>query len=61
MPSDNKAYLLRLARCAERELAFRKRVYPRFEETGRMKAAKAQEEIESMADIAEHFRSLADG
>jgi hypothetical protein len=61
MPGDNKAYLMRLAQCAERELALRRRVYPRFVEQGRMKAEFAELEIENMAEIAVHFRSLLDG
>jgi len=41
---------------AERELAMRRRVYPRWVEAGRMKQHHAERRIEMMAAIAEFLR-----
>jgi hypothetical protein len=46
----------RKLRCAERELAFRRRAYPRFVRQGRMTQEEADEEIRVMAAIAEDYR-----
>ena len=48
-----------LQRCAEREVAMRRRVYPRWVQNGRMSYTQAQEEIEKMQTIAQHFAELA--
>ena len=37
--------------CAERELALRRRVYPKWVDSGRMKPAKAEQEITAMEAI----------
>jgi hypothetical protein len=50
-----------LATCAVREVAQRKRVYPRLVEAKRMSQAKADKEIAMMEAIAEHFTKLAAG
>lgn len=47
-------------RCIEREIAFRKRVYPRQVERGRMSIIQADAEMRTMEEIAEHFRKLVD-
>jgi len=39
--------------CAKRELALRRNVYPGWVKSGRMKQAKADHEIESMAAIVQ--------
>lgn len=49
-----------LAACAEREAAMRRRVYPRWVESGRMTQGKATAEIKMMEAIAAHFRRLAE-
>lgn len=41
---------------AERELAMRRRVYPRWVCAGKMTQAKATAEIEIMAEIVEDYR-----
>jgi hypothetical protein len=45
--------------CAKRELAMRRRVYPRWIAQSRMTPAKAQAEIEMMEAIEAHFESAA--
>lgn len=42
---------------AERELAFRQRLYPRWVREGKMRQASATREIALMTAIAEHFRA----
>jgi hypothetical protein len=49
----------RQLQAAQRELAYRHRVYPRLIEAGRISAATAREEIAAMAAIVETLRSLA--
>lgn len=46
----------RLAAAAEREVAFRRRVYARRVAVGKMSQAKADEEIALMEAITEHLR-----
>lgn len=41
--------------CAERELAMRKRVYPRWVESGKMKLDHAEREIAIMAEIVADY------
>lgn len=45
-------------RCVERELALRKRVYPRFVLTGKMSAPKADQELACMEAVLRTMRSL---
>jgi hypothetical protein len=45
--------------CAERELAFRFRVYDRLVVKGRMTRAEQEHEIEVMSAIVEDYRALA--
>lgn len=44
--------------CAEREVALRKRVYPRFIESGRITKLKADDEIATMEAIVVTLRSM---
>jgi hypothetical protein len=53
--ATNKEKLL----CAERELAFRFRVYDRLVVRGKMTAAEQAREIELMSAIVEDYRALA--
>jgi hypothetical protein len=46
--------------CARRELAFRRRVYPRFVSEGRMTAVEAEREIAMMAAIVGDYQAVAD-
>ena len=45
--------------CAERELAFRFRVYDRLVVRGKMTRAEQEREIEVMSAIVEDYRALA--
>lgn len=47
--------------CAERELALRRNVYPKFVASKRMTQALADREIWLMAAIADDYRRLANG
>lgn len=47
-----------LQRCAEREVAMRRKVYPRWVQNGRMSYKQAQEEIAKMQAIAHHFAEM---
>ena len=49
-----------LAACAEREAKMRRRVYPRWVESGRMTAAQAEREIAMMEEIAGRMRAEAE-
>jgi vacuolar-type H+-ATPase subunit C/Vma6 len=44
--------------CVEREIAMRKRVYPRWIEAGKITKAKADKEIRTMEAVAETLRGL---
>jgi hypothetical protein len=44
-------------KCAKRELAQRRRVYPRLVMTGKMTQADADREIEMMSAIADYFKT----
>jgi hypothetical protein len=44
--------------CVERELAMRRRAYPRWTEAGKMTQAKADAEIRAMAAVLETLRDL---
>ena len=62
--TDNQHTALRfttgeLQRCAEREVAMRRKVYPRWVQNGKMSYTQAKEEIEKMQTIAQHFAELA--
>jgi hypothetical protein len=48
------------AACCEREVGMRERVYPKWIQSGRMKAAEAQREIDRMRAAAKTLRALAD-
>lgn len=48
------------AACCERELAMRERLYPGWIQSGRMKPAEAQREIDRMRAAAKTLRALAD-
>jgi len=45
--------------CAKRELAIRKRVYPKLVEAGKMKADQCRHEIETMEAIVKELESKA--
>lgn len=45
--------------CARRELAMRRKVYPRWQATGKMKADDAERETRVMGAIVDHFEKLA--
>jgi hypothetical protein len=47
-----------LHHCALREVRMRRRVYPRWVQNGKISFKHAQEEIEKMQAIAEHFAEL---
>jgi hypothetical protein len=47
-------------KCAERELAMRKRVYARWVELAKMSAGKAAHEIACMEAIIEDYRKLVE-
>lgn len=47
-------------RCIQREIKFRKKVYPRLVEQGRMSLLESDYEMRTMEDIAEHFSQLVD-
>ena len=53
--------LVELRRCAARELALRKGVYPKWVKSGRYTARQANLEIDLMQSIVEHFNELIDG
>lgn len=48
-----------MAACAKRELTYRRRVYLRLVDEGKMKPEKAAREIDLMKAIAEHFAELS--
>lgn len=45
-----------MIRCVEREIAFRRRAYPRFVSGGRMRQENADREIATMEAILERLR-----
>jgi hypothetical protein len=45
--------------CAERELRFRQRVFPRLVERGKMTQQQSERELELMQAIADDYRVLA--
>jgi hypothetical protein len=47
-----------MLRCAERELKFRRSVFPRRVERKKMSVVEADYEIRTMEAIAEHFREI---
>jgi hypothetical protein len=48
-----------MLKCAERELALRKRVYPNLVRRGKMTVTQSDYELKTMERIADHFRTLA--
>jgi len=46
--------------CAEREVIFRRRTYPRLVQKGAMKLEAAQRQIATMEEIAADYRALAE-
>ena len=44
-------------RCLERELAYRRRVYPRWVRTGRMSFPQADHELKTMGEIIDDYRA----
>lgn len=50
--------LAQLAQCARRELGFRKHVYPKQVQKGRMSTVKAEAEIAMMEQIADRLRDM---
>jgi predicted nucleotidyltransferase len=50
--------LAEMLRCAERELKFRKSVFSRRVERGKMSVVQADYEIKTMEAIADHFREI---
>lgn len=57
-PERPRVPLDELIAAAERELAYRKRVYKRWVDAGKMKLEKAQHELRCMHDIAVTLREL---
>lgn len=47
-------------KCCERELAMRKRVYPKWIASGKMTHREARYEIDVMTEIAADYQRLAD-
>jgi hypothetical protein len=56
-PADRLAAMIA---CAERELAMRKKAYPRWVNDGRMTQAKADAEIALMGEIAATLKALTE-
>lgn len=52
--------IIDLVECAKRELALRQRVYPKWVESGRLDARKADHEIECMKAIASRLEKIRD-
>lgn len=48
-----------MLKCAERELALRKNVYPSLVRRGKMSVTASDYELKTMEHIADHFRELA--
>lgn len=48
-----------LKKCAEREVALRRAVYPKMIERGKISADKAEQEIAMMEDIARRIETVA--
>ena len=57
-PQPQKFSYLELAQCARREAAYRRRVYPRWIEAGKLNPAIAAREIALMAAMQSHFEQL---
>jgi hypothetical protein len=53
------ATALEKMQCAERELVYRRRCYPRLVQKGRLTYERAQLQIELMEEIAADYRVLA--
>lgn len=49
-----------LVECAKRELALRQRVYPKWVESGRLDARKADHEVECMQHIVSRLEKIRD-
>lgn len=47
--------------CAERELKYRQRVYPRLIDSGRLTPKRAEYEIAAMTAIVEDYRKICEG
>ena len=60
MPKEKKFTYRDLQKCAERELRWRYKVYERRVDAGDMSRKHADTEMELMAEIAAHFRALAE-
>lgn len=58
VPGDEVITLTDMIRCAERELAMRRNVYPRWIEKGRMKESTANHELAAMERIIETLTAL---
>lgn len=59
--SDSRKYTLdAMVKCAARELAMRRNVYPKWTQTGRMKAEMADHEINCMQAIVDTLVGLRD-
>ena len=48
-------------KCAERELAMRKRVYPRLVDAGKLKPEQATYELECMRAIVDDYNKIVNG
>lgn len=55
----NSEQISKFSKCLKRELAFRKRVYPKFIANGKMGQVAAEEEINTMQEIITYFDKLA--
>lgn len=58
IPAPPLVTLERKLRCAKRELALRRKVYPRWVQKGRMTADEAIEEIAVMEQIVRDYENL---
>ena len=57
--SPNRWSWAQLVACAERELRYRRRVYPRLIDSGKLSVAMAEREISQMEAIQSHLAKLA--
>lgn len=60
MPREGTISATDKLKCAERELALRRRVYPRWVNDGKLTHREARQELDLMQAIAEDYRVLAE-
>lgn len=58
MKNTVKEQITKWKNCIGRELGMRKNIYPKWINNGRMTQSKANEEINTMAEIYEFFKNL---